>query len=428
MSDLLLYINNHFLVFVLSISLLIFIFFASRINKKNKYILASIVLATIALAIFEFLETIFAGPKYTYENLPRYIFSVLAYILRPIIIVLFYHIRLELKNKFYFLIWIGVIVNAIIYSISLFAYHNPDMRLVVWYTENNTFDRTWLGLTVYFVCGLYLVTLMLVSIIESIIDKKISQINIIVMATSGFAIFMEAMVFAFNLQTSFTSEVFILGAALYFIYLNYDKATKDAINHEREIQANTTAIMLSQIQPHFIYNTLATIQVLCEIDPERASMTIENFSKYLRLNTDALSKREPVSVLDEVKHAKTYSEIEMVRFDQIKVLFEIEDKDFKLPVLTIEPLVENAIKYGVRAKESGTVLVKTYKDETTNNHILKIIDNGVGFDVNNIGNDGKNHVGLKNVKTRLENMVNASFEIESIIGEGTTITITVPEE
>jgi sensor histidine kinase YesM len=62
------------------------------------------------------------------------------------------------------------------------------------------------------------------------------------------------------------------------------------------MQEKTTFLMLSQIQPHFVYNTLTTIQVLCEIDPEKATETIDYFSKYLRMNTDALSKTTPVPV------------------------------------------------------------------------------------------------------------------------------------
>ena len=159
---------------------------------------------------------------------------------------------------------------------------------------------------------------------------------------------------------------------------------------------------------------------------EKAAKTIDAFSKYLRINTDALSKREPVSILEEVKHAKTYSDIEMVRFDNVNVIFNIEDQDFKLPVLTLEPIVENAIKYGVRAKEKGIVEVRTFKEG--NKHILIVKDNGIGFNVNEIKNDGRNHVGIENVKKRVENMVHGTFEIESEVGAGTTVTITVLEE
>lgn len=426
MSGFLFYFSNHFVLFVLCISLLVVLFAASRINKKDKRLLISITISTLSLAVFEYFETIFNDTNIHEENFWRYLFSVFCYILRPVIICLFYHIRLNFKNKKSYLIWIGVGVNTIIYLLALFAYKNPNMHLVIWYSSDNLFDRTWLGYTVYVICALYLISLIVASIIETTIMKTKRQIDFIILATSFVAMFAAVLTIVLKLDYSNTSEAYILGATLYFIYLSYEKASNDAIKYERDMSEKTTSLMLSQIQPHFVYNTLTTIQVLCEIDPEKAAKTIDYFSKYLRMNTDALSKTGPVPVEEEINHASAYSKIEMVRFDNVTVTFDILDKDFKLPVLTIEPLVENAIKYGVRAKSEGHVLIKTYKDN--NNHVLIIEDNGVGFDVNQLKNDGKNHVGLVNVKTRIENMVGGTFNVKSTIGVGTTITITIPEE
>lgn len=425
MSNFFRYFNDHFVLFVLCISLLVVLFLASRINKKDKRLLISIVISTLTLAIFEYLETLFNESNMNYENFGRYFFSVSCYIIRPVIICLFYHIRLNFKNKKSYLIWIGVGVNTIIYTLALFAYKNPSMQWVIWYNSQNQFDRTWLGYTVYVICALYLVSLIVASIIETTIMKTKRQVDFIVLVTSLVAILAAVLTIVLKLDYSNTSEAYILGAILYYIYLSYEKASNDAIKYERDMQEKTTSLMLSQIQPHFVYNTLTTIQVLCEIDPEQAAKTIEYFSKYLRMNTDALSKTTPVPVEEEINHAMAYSKIEMVRFDNVDVKFEVLDKDFKLPVLTIEPLVENAIKYGVRAKEQGIVEVKTYKEN--NKHILVIKDNGIGFDVNNINKDGKNHVGLENVRMRIENMVGGTFKVESVINEGTTITITIPE-
>ena len=110
---------------------------------------------------------------------------------------------------------------------------------------------------------------------------------------------------------------------------------------------------------------------------------------------------------------------------ECQVHFDIKDKDFKLPVLTLEPILENAIKYGVRFREHGLVEVSTYKED--NMHVLVVKDNGVGFSLDKI-NDEKNHVGINNVKTRIENMINGTFEINSVVGEGTIVTIKVLEE
>ena len=418
------YFNNHFILFVLSLTLIVFLVLVKRIAKKDRIILFWIVASILLLAVFEYIETIFE--HYEYENFPRYLFSVLCYILRPTIIVLFFHLRLNFKFKKNFLVWIPAAVNAAIYILALFAYKNPSMRWVFWYDEHNFFGRTIVGYSAHVIAFGYLVALIIVSFLESKNHKSKRQVDYAIIFTVILAVLAQVLSMVLNTNYSHTSDVYAIGATVYFIYLNYEKTVKETANYERKMVENTTALMLSQIQPHFIYNTLTTIQVLCEIDPAQAAKTIESFSKYLRMNTDALSKKEPVPVVEEIRHAMAYADIEMIRFDNVKVLFVIKDKDFRLPVLTVEPILENAIKYGVRARAKGMVTVSTYCDDK--NHYLVIKDNGIGFDVNKIDTSGREHIGINNVKTRVETMVNGTFIVESAINSGTTVTVIVPKE
>ena len=426
MTDFLLYCNNHLILFVMCLSLFIFLFTTSRIEKKDKRSLILVVASILVLALCEYIETMFDSRHMEHENLPRYLFSTICYILRPVIIVLFYHIRFRPKGKQCLLIWIPAIINSIVYIVAVFGFRNDAMKFVYWYDENNHFGRAWPGYIVFVICAVYLVGLIVFSIIQTTRNKTRRQIDLIILFTSALAILAQGVAMVINADDPHTSDIYAIGAALYFIFLSYDRAANEAIAHERERQENTTALMLSQIQPHFIYNTLTTIQVLCEIDPEKAVKTIESFTKYLRMNTDALSKKEPVPVLEEVKHRMAYADIEMVRFDNVKVLFVIKDKDFNLPVLTIEPILENAIKYGVRARKEGKVEVTTYKEG--NKHVLVVKDNGVGFDMDKVKADGKEHIGINNVKTRIINMVHGTFDVWSALNKGTIVTITIPEE
>lgn len=111
--------------------------------------------------------------------------------------------------------------------------------------------------------------------------------------------------------------------------------------------------MMSQIQPHFLFNTLSTIQALAETDAEKASKVIEEFAMYLRQNIDSLNQESLISVKKEIEHTRIYSDIERVRFPSLKIDYEIEDVDYLIPPLTIQPLVENAIRHGVRGKKNG---------------------------------------------------------------------------
>ena len=115
----------------------------------------------------------------------------------------------------------------------------------------------------------------------------------------------------------------------------------------------------------------------------------------------------------------------MLRFPNIRVDYDIQDEHYKVPALTIQPLVENAIRHGVRIREEGIVLVKTNRGGT--DQVIVIADNGKGFDAEKPEEEGA-HIGLANVKSRLEQLCHGTLTIESRPDEGTTITIKIPVE
>lgn len=195
---------------------------------------------------------------------------------------------------------------------------------------------------------------------------------------------------------------------------------------EKEMYQMQVAIMLSQIGPHFIYNTLSTIKHLCKKNPEQAAKTVDEFAGYLRGNIDSLTKRESIPFSEELNHVKQYLAIEKTRFgDKIHVEYAIEEDSFMIPVLTLQPLVENAVKHGILRKlEGGTIVIRSYKKG--NGHIVEIQDDGVGFQRGQIAVDDKVHVGLENVIARVGNMQNGKVEIDSKPGEGTKISIWLP--
>lgn len=197
---------------------------------------------------------------------------------------------------------------------------------------------------------------------------------------------------------------------------------------ENELLQAQTLIMLSQIQPHFLYNTLDSIRYLCKRDPLLASDTILRFSQFLRRNLDSLKQKELVSFEKELEHLQNYLAIEKLRFDdRLNIEYSIETSDFKLPSLTVQPLVENCVKYGVTKKrEGGTVIIKTL--ETPTSYKIIISDDGVGFDPKQKQDDGRTHIGLNNVCFRLEQQCNGSLLIESKKGVGTRFTIIIPKE
>ena len=225
--------------------------------------------------------------------------------------------------------------------------------------------------------------------------------------------------------------------ALYLVFFNVfleDKATlllreKQIAESERQRTELQTAITLSQIQPHFLYNALSGIAGLCGIEgANEARQAVTHFADYLRGNLDSLRSSRNIPFRKELEHIRTYLWIEKLRFeDDLVIAYDIAFDDFSLPPLTVQPLVENAVKHGVcRREEGGTVKLSTRREGDT---VLIIVeDDGVGFDPTQPPEDGRKHVGIDNVRARLDALCGGTLTIESEPGRGTRATITLPEE
>lgn len=196
---------------------------------------------------------------------------------------------------------------------------------------------------------------------------------------------------------------------------------------ERELAEHRIDIMLSQIQPHFLYNSLGAIYHLCESDPRTARKAIKNFSEFLRGNMESLKSREPIAFEAELNHAANYLYLEQQRFgDKLQVIYQITTEDFLIPPLTLQPLVENAVQHGVlNRRNGGTIVIRTEKtDECA---VVMVFDNGVGMEkakgIHSLGD--RAHIGISNVRSRLKEMMGGTLDIESS-GEGTTAIIRIP--
>ena len=195
---------------------------------------------------------------------------------------------------------------------------------------------------------------------------------------------------------------------------------------EAQLKESRISIMLSQIQPHFIYNTLGTIERMCLKDPEKAFDLVRNFSLYLRGNFSELDSVAPIRFAEELKHVEYYVNIEKVRFPDMNIVYDVEATAFVLPALSVQPLVENAIKHGLmRLEEGGTVVIHSY--ETPTHFCVEVRDDGIGFDTG-LPIDEKKHVGLRNIQGRLKAMVDGDLSLESQPGVGTKAVIRIPKE
>ena len=193
-----------------------------------------------------------------------------------------------------------------------------------------------------------------------------------------------------------------------------------------QLTESRVSTMMSQIRPHFIYNTLGSIEQLCNINPTKAGDLVHNFAKYLRGNFGELDNPKPILMSQEMEHVHHYISIENLRFPDMTFSFEMNSKDFHIPALTIQPIVENAIKHGLmKLEKGGTIRVVSY--ETDTHYCVTVEDDGVGFNTDLLLDERK-HVGIRNIRGRLKAMVNGLLEIESTEGVGTKVLITIPKE
>ncbi|MGN0366041.1 MAG: sensor histidine kinase [Suilimivivens sp.] len=217
--------------------------------------------------------------------------------------------------------------------------------------------------------------------------------------------------------------LFLLVRAIRVVAFNH-RASLEAEKLAEKLRSSRIVLAMSQIRTHFIFNVLNAISGMCKYDAEKADETVVRFANYLRSNIDIMQEDCPIPFLKELEHLKDYVVLEQVRFgEKISFYTELEVTDFQIPPLVLQPVVENSVKHGILAKHTdGKILLQTKLKEKA--IIITIQDDGVGFDPKNINEE--NSVGLSNVRFRLEHMVGGKLNIESKVGEGTTVRIIRP--
>lgn len=189
--------------------------------------------------------------------------------------------------------------------------------------------------------------------------------------------------------------------------------------------------VIRQLNPHFIFNTLATIRVITKIDPYLAYDMIYDFSKYLRAVFQSLSNPGNILFSEEAANIISYTNLVKIRFgENISINFDIEENDFMIPPMTLLPLVENAIIHGLKkGRIKGTVIISCRQGQSE--YIVGVKDNGAGFDTEAYkslkGSLKAEKGGLCRVRYQIENIMGGNVKVYSVIGTGTVITLHIPK-
>lgn len=214
-----------------------------------------------------------------------------------------------------------------------------------------------------------------------------------------------------------------LGAVLLFFFIVYTQVEK-AVHQQDENSRLQAANTVLQMRPHFIYNTMTSIYYLIQQNPEKAQQVTLDFTTYLRKNFAAIAKDTPIPFTSELEHTKAYLAVEQVRFEgDLFVTFDTPHTSFMIPPLTLQPIVENAVKYGVDP-ELEPMYLTIITRKTNHASEITVKDTGPGFQNDE---NGEPHIALENIAKRLQSMCKGNLIIESQIDQGTSVRIVIPD-
>ncbi len=181
---------------------------------------------------------------------------------------------------------------------------------------------------------------------------------------------------------------------------------------EQRLSRDQALLMTVQMQPHFLFNTLSSIEALCQTDAQAAAESLENLSGYLRGNLDALASEAPIPFDDELRHIRQYIALELAdpsrqfRFD-----YELDVRDFKIPALSIQPIVENAVKHGALTHRDGTGRVLLSTEAFGETIRVTVTDNGLHNAALTEAQRESRGIGIESTRKRLSALCGGSLQI-----------------
>ena len=347
----------------------------------------------------------------------RTVVSIIDYVIQPLIILLELQIITPgMRHKLR--LAIPALINALVYITSPLT-----GGLGFHINVSNQYVRGPLGFTIYFVMIFYLAVFMYVSVKSF---KENSRTRALLLVFISCAIILTMLLEATANVSGYVDEVSALSVLVYYIYLIavYQQSLRENIaEKELKITQDRINMLQEQIRPHFIFNSLNVIRALIKRDPSRAIAGIDSFVSYLRGHVYAMNSNDLISFDEELVNVKAFIGLVQPSYDDaIDITYDLNITDFSIPPLSLEPIVENAVKHGI-GKNGGYIKIITRKE---NDHIDIIV---VNSNIEKIDYSEKERarlgVGLENTRTRLKLLVNGSVEMTKNDTE-TNVTISIP--
>ncbi len=411
------YIRENYITLILLSALIILLIANRKMKISGLHYVWLMICMTFVLTICGAVETICDTYGWDYRIL--YFKTTAVYLIYPLTALLELYLIAPIKHKLPMAV--PYIAEAVIVLIDL-----SDTGIVYSFKENHDFVAGPLvnlpGITTVFYAAL-----LAIYSIRFLSKKEISKgcIVLFIVVIAALTVIGERLA----LVTGYTATVTAIVILIYYFYLaaiNFRETQKKLYESRIELEQERTKLLVAQIQPHFIFNSLAAIQSLCYTDGEAAADCIDVFGDYLRANIESLSSDKPIPFDDELKHIKKYIELERAAIDfGFDVTFELGVTGFMIPPLTVQPIAENAIKHGALTRRDGSGKVTIKTEDNGGNIVITVSDNGTGAKLTDKQKEHRS-VGIGNARKRLAVQCGGTLDVN--MGEnGCTAVITLPK-
>lgn len=313
---------------------------------------------------------------------------------------------------------VPAIINLIVY---VFVGLGPNAIDLI--DPDSAWHRSVVGLTVLYVELIYLAVLLLFSILYFKWDEMQRSVIVFMIALQFILV---SVLNVLSPSTEHVNAVSALGILEYYFYLSviYQHEIHDEITkRDLTIAKNKLSLLRSQMHPHFVINALSIIRALVKRESEKAERGIDDFADYLNVHIQAILAEDLIDFDSELRHVNAYlSLVQADRSRQIEVLYDLKVTAFRLPPLSLEPLIENAVKYGT-GTNGGVITIST--EQLPEAILIRVADNGTG-DADQPQKPESTGIGLSNTRQRLAMLCGGTLATE-LTDSGMTVTITIPK-
>lgn len=404
------YLSQSYVTLILLASLLVILITNRGAKLEGTEYVRALMVLIFCLTLCEYLE--YWCDTYNKAPYLLYVKTTLTYWLQPVIVLLELMLIMQIDKKRKLLLMLPQAVLMVLTFLDLFDLH------IVYYFVGHSFAGGPLRALPLLVLAFYVIVLAVYSL--RLFGTPEHEKGAIVVFMAGSAVLTMLAEYT-DFAAGYGEEISAIEVLIYYFYLaaiEHDKTQHRLYESQLTLKQRENELLMAQIQPHFIYNSLMAIRAQCIDDPP-VYESIGSFSRYLRANFESVGSTRLITFAQEMRNIEAYLSLEKLNFGgRLRIEYDIECDDFMIPALSVEPLVENAVRHGIGTHEEGGVVRISVREED-GGITIEVADKGLGKGTLTAQQEKRRGIGLENVRARLTAM--CSGELAVTISETGTI-------